>query len=42
MEMKKEEEIILRWNRNEYDERIKMKNENNMEKDITGDKNVIG
>lgn len=40
--MKREEEIILRWNENEYDERIKMKNENNMENDNTGDKNVIG
>lgn len=40
--MEKKKEIILRWNRNEYDERIKMKNENNMENDNTGDKNVIG
>ena len=32
--MKREEEIILRWNRNEYDERIKMKKRNNMEMGI--------
>lgn len=40
--MKREEEIILRWNTNEYDEIRKIKKGNNMENDNTGDKNVIG
>jgi len=40
--MEKKKEIILRWNENEYDERIKMKKGNNMENEYTGDKNVIG
>ena len=33
---------ILRWNENEYDERIKMKKGKEYRNDNTGDKNVIG
>lgn len=40
--MKREEEIILRWNTNEYDERRKMKKGKEYRNDNTGDKNVIG